>query len=204
MSEYRRSAAFRNETMSAIDLIRNPSGAPRVSVPIRTQRLLLRPFEDADVQGITEMVADPETTRWIGGVKSAAEAAASITRMKESFKGRGWGTLAVIPHDISQCIGYCGVRPLAHTQEIELAFGLDKAYWNRGFGMEASRACMDATFKALPLESIVATVYPGNTRSIAVLKKLGLKEESRVFGVWPDSVALLFRITRGDWAKRSA
>jgi RimJ/RimL family protein N-acetyltransferase len=191
-----------NETMPAIDLIRNPSGAARVSVPIRTQRLLLRPFEAADVEGMTAMLADPDTTRWIGGVKSAAEAAASVMRMQESFKGRGWGTLAVIPAGTSRCVGYCGVRPLAHTQEVEIAFGLSKDYWQRGLGTEASRACIDATFRALPLDSIVATVYPDNGRSIAVLKKLGMKEEARVFGVWPDSLALLFRITRADWARK--
>lgn len=188
--------------MSAIDLIRNPSGEARISVPIRTQRLLLRPFEAADAPGISEMLADPDTTRWIGGVKSANEAIASVMRMKDSFKGRGWGTLAVIPHETPQCVGYCGVRPLAHTQEVEIAFGLSKAHWQRGYGTEAGRACLDATFRALPLNSIVATVYPDNTRSIAVLKKLGLREESRVFGVWPDSLALLFRITRDEWARQ--
>ena len=188
--------------MSAIDLIRNPSGEARVSVPIRTPRLLLRPFEAGDIPGISEMLADPETTRWIGGVKSANEAAGSVMRMKDSFKGRGWGTLAVIPQDTAQCVGYCGVRPLAHTQELEVAFALSRACWRRGLATEASRACIDATFRALPLDSIVATVYPDNARSIAVLNKLGMQEESRVFGVWPDSLALLFRLTRVDWARR--
>jgi len=189
--------------MSAIDLIRNPSGETRVCVPIHTQRLVLRPFETGDVQGIAEMLSDPETTRWIGGVKTATEAAASVMRMKESFKGRGWGTLAVIVKDTSQCVGYCGVRPLACTQEVEIAFGLAKAYWRRGYGTEAATACIDATFRALPLDSIVATVYPDNSGSIAVLKKLGMREESRVFGVWPDSLALLFRITRNEWVQAS-
>lgn len=189
--------------MSAIDLIRNPSGEARIPVPIHTQRLLLRPFEAADVQGITALLADPETTRWIGGVKSAHDAAASVMRMKDSFRGRGWGTLAVIPQDGADCVGYCGVRPLAHTQEVEVAFALSKACWGRGLAIEASRACIEATFRALPLDSVVATVYPDNSRSIAVLKKLGMVEESRVFGVWPDSLALLFRITRDEWRKRS-
>ena len=189
--------------MSAIDLIRNPSGGARIPVPIHTERLLLRPFEAADVQGITALLADPETTRWIGGVKSAHDAAASVMRMKDSFRGRGWGTLAVIPQDGADCVGYCGVRPLAHTQEVEVAFALSKACWGRGLAIEASRACIEATFRALPLDSVVATVYPDNSRSIAVLKKLGMVEESRVFGVWPDSLALLFRITRDQWRKRS-
>jgi len=190
--------------MSAIDLIRNPSGETRVCVPIRTQRLLLRPFEPGDVPSITEMLGDPETTRWIGGVKSATDAAASVMRMKENFKARGWGTLAVVPQETSPspCVGYCGVRPLTHTQEVELAFGLSKGYWQRGYATEAARACIDATFRALPLDSIVATVYPDNSRSIAVLKKLGMREESRVFGVWPEPLALLFRLTRSDWAQR--
>jgi [ribosomal protein S5]-alanine N-acetyltransferase len=189
--------------MSAIDLIRNPSGEARVSVPIRTPRLLLRPFEATDVPGITALLADPETTRWIGGVKSANEAAGSVMRMKDSFRGRGWGTLAVIPRDTTECVGYCGVRPLAHTQEVEVAFALSREFWHQGLATEAGRACIDATFRALPLDSIVATVYPENSRSIAVLKKLGMHEESRVFGVWPDSLALLFRITRRDWSQKA-
>jgi [ribosomal protein S5]-alanine N-acetyltransferase len=189
--------------MSAIELIANPSKAARLSVPIRTPRLHLRPFTEDDIGSIGRLFADPEATQWIGGTKTAAEAAASVLRMRDNFSNRGWGTLAVAPSDGSECVGYCGVRPLPHTQDVELAFGFIKSHWNQGFATEASVACLDAAFTTLSFQSIVATVYPGNSRSLAVLKKLNMKQDATVFGQWPYSLALLFRVTKDEWSLRS-
>jgi [ribosomal protein S5]-alanine N-acetyltransferase len=188
--------------MTAIDLITHPTETGRISVPIRTSRLQLRPFTEGDIGCLGRILADPETTQWIGGTKTEAEAAASVLRMRDSFNSRGWGTLAVLPIGESQSVGYCGVRPLPHTQDVELAFGFLKSHWGHGFATEASIACLDAAFAVLPLQSIVATVYPGNSRSLAVLKKLKMRQEATVFGQWPHSLALLFRVTKDEWTQR--
>ncbi|MGH8134574.1 MAG: GNAT family N-acetyltransferase, partial [Steroidobacteraceae bacterium] len=164
-----------------------------------TPRLELRPFRESDIGAITELLADPGATRFIGDVKSPAAAAESVRLMADAFADRGWGTLAVVPRGQIDCVGYCGVRPLAHTPEVEIAFALRQSCWNLGFATEAAAASIDAAFKTLGIQSIVATVYPENTRSLRVLAKLGLKHESRVFGHWPMRIALLFRIKRTEW-----
>jgi RimJ/RimL family protein N-acetyltransferase len=176
----------------------------RLPVPLITPRLQLRPFEPGDVARFSALLADEDTARWIGGVKTETEARASVTRMRDSFQARGLGTLAIVPIGETQCAGYCGIRPLVHTQDMEIAFGLLKAYWNRGLATEACTACLQAMFATFPLSSVVATVYPENSRSIAVLEKLGMKPEARVFGVWPNSFALLFRLTRESWLGRDS
>lgn len=185
--------------MTAIELLSRPHSS--LQTPIRTPRLQLQPFDQSDAPSIAALYGDPEATRWMGGVKSQAEAAASVLRMRDSFNARGWGTLAVHLLDSTECLGYCGVRPLSHTQDVEIAFGIQRAHWGRGIATEASSACMSAAFTTLSLQSIVATVYPENTRSLAVIKKLKMTKEAEVFGQWPNSVAWLFRVTREEWER---
>jgi|SRR6516165_3766722 len=173
-----------------------------IAVPILTPRLELRPFQESDVDGIAELLADREATRFIGSVKSRQAAADSVSAMREAFAARGWGTLAVVPRDQRSCVGYCGVRPLPHTAEIEIAFALQQRYWNQGYATEAAAASIDVAFKSLGIRSLVATVYPDNKPSLRVLEKLGMRLESDVFGYWPMTIALLFRLEAETWAKQ--
>jgi RimJ/RimL family protein N-acetyltransferase len=161
---------------------------------------------DADIRSYSALMADPETTQWIGGTRTESEAGESVVRMRNGFHRRGWGTLAVVPSDTpdADCIGYCGVRPLPHTQDVELAFGFLKSHWNQGFAAEAGAACLDAAFQTQRFSSVVATVYPDNTRSLAVLRKLHMKDSGRIFGHWPKEIALLFRVTLNDWEQKHA
>ena len=170
---------------------------------LQTDRLLLRPFSAEDAGGLTRVLSDSEAAQFIGGPKSHDEARDSAIRMRDAFAQRGWGTLAVILPDTGTCIGYCGVRPLPCTPDVELAFALERSSWGRGYATEAATAVLDAAFVCLRFESIVGTVYPENVVSQRVLAKLGLKFERKVFGYWPRDEAWLFRVSRNDWKKRS-
>jgi RimJ/RimL family protein N-acetyltransferase len=175
-------------------------GDQRLPVPIFTERLELRPFRQSDAESIARLLGNPLVTQFIGGTPlSSEDAARAVARMSDAFRTRGWGTLAVVPKGEKDCVGYCGVRPLACTPDVEIAFGLDPRCWNLGYATEAARACIDTAFRHLGLGSIVATVYPDNKSSCRVLNKLGLTQRSEVFGHWPRERALLFRIERGTW-----
>ena len=93
-------------------------------VPILTARLELRPFRETDIHSIAQLLADPEATKYIGDVRSGEVAAEFVRIMRDAFAARGWGTLAVVSRGTDDCHGYCGVRPLAHTPEVEIAFAL--------------------------------------------------------------------------------
>jgi ribosomal-protein-alanine N-acetyltransferase len=173
-----------------------------IPVPIVTARLELRPFLESDIDGIARLLSDREATKFIGSVKSREAAAESVRVMRDAFAARGWGTLAVLLHGRADCVGYCGVRPLSHTAEVEIAFALRQDCWNLGYATEAATASIDSAFKNLGIKSIVATVYPENKASLRVLEKLGLTFESEVFGHWPNTTAWLFRIERDAWHKR--
>jgi ribosomal-protein-alanine N-acetyltransferase len=171
----------------------------RLPVPIWTERLELRPFNMSDTESIARLLGNPLVTQFTGGALSPEDAAKAVARMTDAFLTRGWGTLAVVPKGEEACVGYCGVRPLACTPDVEIAFALDPSCWNRGYATEAARACIGTAFEYLDFGSIVATVYPDNTASRRVLTKLGLTQRSHVFGHWPRHHALLFRIERATW-----
>ncbi|MEJ0037202.1 MAG: GNAT family N-acetyltransferase [Gammaproteobacteria bacterium] len=170
---------------------------------LQTDRLLLRPFSAEDAGGLACVLSDSEAAQFIGGPKSLDEARDSAIRMRDAFAQRGWGTLAVTLLDAGTCIGYCGVRPLSCTPDVELAFALERSCWGQGYATEAATAVLDAAFVCLRFESIVGTVYPENIASQRVLEKLGLKFERKVFGYWPRDEAWLLRVTRNDWKKRA-
>jgi RimJ/RimL family protein N-acetyltransferase len=181
---------------STVEQLPQETNEYRLAVPLLTARLALRPFQDSDVGGLTGVLTDQEVARYIGGAKSVDESRESLYRMRDAFCGRGWGTLAVILRESQSCIGYCGVRPLLHTNDVELAFALSRSCWNQGLATEAAIACVSASFRDLCLDSIVATVYEENRASRRVLEKIGMRLEQSVFGSWPRDRALLYRLRR--------
>ena len=63
----------------------------QIPVPINTARLELRPFRESDIDGIAQLLADYEATRFIGGLKSRDVAVESVHTMRDAFAARGSG-----------------------------------------------------------------------------------------------------------------
>jgi RimJ/RimL family protein N-acetyltransferase len=193
------SSGPKQTNLSIVELLLRSDVRSCLTVPIRTARLLLRPFQEADTPDLATLLADPEATQHIGGVRSLEETQVAAIRMAEAFRARGFGTLAVVPQHRATCIGYCGVRPLTQTCDLEIAFALAREHWGHGYATEAAAACIEATFSALPIDSIVATVYEANHASRRVLEKLGMADPHFVFAPWPRERALLVRLARQSW-----
>jgi RimJ/RimL family protein N-acetyltransferase len=187
-----------NRGTSAVEALCGTS-SPRIPVPCITDRLELRPFREEDIERFSALMADREATAFIGGARSLVAAAESVRYMRDAFTARGWGTLAVVRRGDNACIGYCGVRPLFNTPNVELAFALERMSWNCGYATEASEASLDLAFRYLRVESVFATVYPENRASIRVLSKLGMSLDGSIFGSWPQNSALLYRLDRAAW-----
>lgn len=177
--------------------------APKVPVPCITARLVLRPFREDDIRPFAELMSDRDATKYIGGAKSYDAAADAVRYMRDAFVSRGWGTLAVELASSGTCIGYCGVRPLVNTPDVELAFALKRPTWNNGYATEASSASLDLAFGHLPIARVFATVYPENVACIRVLTKLGMTQQASIFGAWPNNTALLYSLERTAWSQPS-
>ena len=143
---------------------------------LETPRLILRPFELADIESSWVMNKDAEVSRYTGdgGVVSRDEMERRIREdVMGDYEKYGFGRLAVEVKGGERFIGFAGLKYLEDLQEVDLGYRLMKKYWGRGYATEAARACLDYGFDQLNLSEIIAMVLPANIASIRVLEKLG-------------------------------
>ncbi len=78
-------------------------------------------------------------------------------------------------------IGRCGLfgLDLVNRSAMLGIFIGDKAFWNRGYGQEATVLLLDYGFNLLNLHNIMLGVYAFNARGIGCYHKVGFKEIGR-------------------------
>src|SRR5690348_9989997 len=118
----------------------------RPDVPVLlTERLVLRGFALDDLDALAAIYADPEIMRYIkGGVRSYAQASASLKSITREWDLRGYGLWAVTHRDTSTLLGTCGFVARA-----ELGYILGRAAWGKGYATEAAGACVRFGFATL-------------------------------------------------------
>ena len=149
-----------------------------MSVALRTARLLLRPWRDADVAAFTELSADPAVMEFLRPFPDRAACAAWVARAKAHWAEHGFGQWVVeIPGEAS-FIGVVGLATVSYdahfTPAVEVAWRLASAYWGSGYASEAAHASIRYGFDPLGLAEIVATTVPANLRSRRVMERLGM------------------------------
>ena len=147
---------------------------------IETERLLLRMFrpEDGDVM-YDRIWTDPAVMRFVqpgGWPHPREESAGFLSRLVARFRERGYGQWAVTLKG-GGLIGYCGLKNLADTADVELLYGIAEEYWGRGLVTEASCASLRFGFEEAGLDQIVGIAMPENLASRRVMEKLGMREE---------------------------
>lgn len=146
---------------------------------LKTQRLWLRPFTLADLPALAKIYGDPQVMRYIraGQPASAAETQASLQLIQQHWAAHGFGLWAAVHKADQLLIGFCGLKYLDQTSEVELGYRLTPAYWGRGLATEGGRASLQYGFQTLKLDRIVAVVHPANLASQRVVAKLGFRYE---------------------------
>ena len=130
---------------------------------------------------MVELSLDPDITRYVpdGPIEDRSKAVELIESLKLQFAERKLGRFLVIEKATDKKLGWCGLKWLEETQEIDLGYRFLKSSWGQGFALEAAQACLSYGFNTLKFERITAKIMPANTASIALAKKLGMKEIAR-------------------------
>lgn len=153
------------------------------SLPIETERLLIRPFTLEDIAPAYIMNLDPDVNEFTGdgGIVSRAEIERRITEdVLGDYAKYGFGRWAVVWKETGQFIGFVGFKYLSDIDEVDIGYRFMKAYWGKGIATEAGKACLSIGFSDLKLNRIIAWVLPENKASIRVLEKLGFRFEKEV------------------------
>ena len=141
---------------------------------IETNRLLLRPMTDADVDAVFALRSDADVMRYIREPQVRAEAERWVKLVSSKWESDGVGLCAVILKETNELIGWCGLWILAETGEREVGYAIAKNYWKQGFAAEAAEGSLEYGFTKLKLPKIVACANPDNTGSRRVMEKIGM------------------------------
>ena len=168
---------------------------------IETERLILRKFEDSDLDDIFAMRSDHDVMRYIRQPQTDPSESAKWIRLISSFwETEGIGYCALIEKATGHLVGWCGLWRLKETDEIEVGYAISKSNWGRVFATEAAAAVIGYGFKELGLGRIVAVAFPGNKASQNVMTKLGMSYVG--IGVFYGNSLAQYAIERPVWEAR--
>ncbi|GGV47091.1 N-acetyltransferase [Streptomyces longisporoflavus] len=157
-------------------------------VSISTERLVLRPFEDADVSAYAEMMNDEMVIAWTSAPQPYTEDDARdwITRVAPAERTEGRGiALAVTEFLTQRLVGIVQLRDTDwRVRSSELSYVV--APWARGEGYasEAALATAQWLFGDQRFERIELRTAADNTAAQQVAQKIGCISEGVLRGAW--------------------
>src|SRR6266446_1134968 len=174
-------------------------------VILKTPRLILRPFDEKDVDLMSKLMANPDFMRFSLGPKTRDQTAAFLETVIGRHRVELPSPFAVVIRSDGMLVGYCGFlhQEVDGEKEIEIGYRLHPDYWNRGIATEAARKVRDHAFGDLKLPRVISLIHPDNVASRRVAEKIGmLFERQTVFKGFP---TLVFALRREQGlAKRGA
>lgn len=145
---------------------------------IETKRLLLRPYQLDDVEGILAYAPDEEWARYLPVVPNPykrSDAVAFVAR--QVLLDRALHPSWAITLEGSN-VGGINIRFSFEHAVGEMGWSLARKLWNRGLMTEAAHAVMDVAFSTYSsLSRIRAMADARNRASHRVMEKLGMKHE---------------------------
>ncbi|MGJ9412349.1 GNAT family N-acetyltransferase [Aeromicrobium sp. CF4.19] len=145
---------------------------------LSTSRLLLPPLTRDHLIDMSELYADPEVARYVGGDALTAERIAEqVGRFEQEWTTRGYGQSAVILRTSSEFVGRIGLHYWPHWDEVELGYILKRSAQGIGLASEGSRAWIAWAGSTVDIDSLIANIAPRNAPSIALAERLGFTFE---------------------------
>ncbi|MBV9773767.1 MAG: GNAT family N-acetyltransferase [Gemmatimonadetes bacterium] len=151
-----------------------------VDIPsFTTDRLLLRPLREKDLDAYAAIMADPEVTRYLGDGQplSRVDAWRQMALFLGHWQLRGYGHWAVEERGSGALAGRVGLFLPEGWPGFELGWTLGRAFWGRGYATEAARAALRYAFSELGREHVISLIHPDNRASIRVAERLGESRE---------------------------
>lgn len=181
--------------------------------PLQTERLLLRPFEEGDLEALHAMQSDEDVVRYLyHDARSIDEVRAALARKIAwmSVTGEGHGvSAAVILRDTGEFVADLSLWWVSegHAQG-ELGFVVHPAHQRRGYATEAARPLLDFAFDTMGMHRVVGRAEARNLASARVLEKLGMRREAHlvenewVKGEWQSELG--YAVLAEEWAAQQS
>jgi RimJ/RimL family protein N-acetyltransferase len=144
-----------------------------VNFELRTERLLMRPPADADLEDLVAFHDDPRV-REVFGPATREEVAEWIAIARRDWERRGHGRVVLLDRRDGAFLGRGGLRHWPEFDEVEVGWSLTAPARGRGLATEAGRFWLDWGLRELDAPYLTANIDPANAPSIAVAERLGM------------------------------
>lgn len=184
----------------------------RLTWPIRTERLSIRPATPADADAVFAYRRLDEVTRWM----------TSVVRDRDEWEKRvndpHWLECTLLVEREGRVVGdlllaladpwaQAEVREQAQGTQAEIGWCLAPEAQGHGYATEAVAALIAVAFGPLGLRRLVANAFAANAGSIAIMERLGMRRETYAVrdclhrsGEWLDGVG--YALLADEWAGR--
>jgi RimJ/RimL family protein N-acetyltransferase len=138
----------------------------------------LRVPTDEDAFAWHRVFADPEVMEFHGGRAAELSVYEELTARQRRHDAEYGFCLWSMLDASGEVIGFTGAQPWPRAWgpagEIEIGWRLGRAHWGKGYATAAALTTLER-LRAAGVPRVVAMVRPGNERSIAVTRRLGME-----------------------------
>jgi len=169
---------------------------------IETERLVLRPFREDDLDAYLEVLQTPEvrTSLHLPENLGRYEAWLGMAQQLGQWELRGTGQWALEEKASGAFVGRAGSHfpERADWPGIEIGWTLHPDYWGKGYATEAGAAAIGYVFANHDVEAVFSVILPENRASQAVARRLGFTHvEDRALAHFPAAPHGIWRLERG-------
>ena len=170
---------------------------------IETDRLLLRRWQDDNLERLVALYGDPRVARFLsldGRPWPRERSEAMFEHFRGQWRERGVGPWAAIDKRNGRWLGQIGLNELPRwpgPDKVEVGWDLHPSVWGQGLATEGALAALGYGFDVVGLERIISTARADNVASRRVMEKCGLafQEEFTHKG----ALVAWYAIDRADW-----
>jgi RimJ/RimL family protein N-acetyltransferase len=175
---------------------------------IETNRLILRPFHESDLDAYTALLQTPEVraSLHLPDDIGREQAWQHMATWLGQWELRGTGQWALEEKCSGALVGRAGThRPeRADWPGIEVGWTLHPEHWGKGYATEAGAASVAYAFAHHDVDALYSVILEENRASQAVARRLGFEPwEERVLSFFPSMAHVIWRLTRADAANRT-
>jgi RimJ/RimL family protein N-acetyltransferase len=148
-------------------------------ITITTDRLILRPWRDADREPFAALNGDPRVGDWLGGAIDRAASDALMDRIQAQIEADGYGFWAAERRADRALVGMIGIRRQGATAPapgpcLELGWRLAVAAQGQGLATEGAAAALAYGFRTQSVDEILSWTASTNLASQAVMRRIGM------------------------------
>ena len=164
---------------------------------IETDRLVIRKYEESDMDSAAEFLLDKKTMYYIPEkFDNKQEMMLFLEKNKEAY-------FPVELKSSAKVIGHLSFEAFFGDHSYEIGWIFNEKYHQKGYGKEAAKAMLDYGFKEKLIHRVIATCQPENPGSWKLMEGIGMRREAEFKACIPSDTGwwdeYYYAILRSEW-----